>query len=131
MFATTQFPALHFAIPDVCLTPIGAVPVPIPYPNLAMSSLGVPAAYTVLFSAAPAHFLATTVVMSLGDCPGIALGVASGMVMGPARNITAAFTVLALGIPAVRLTSISIQNLTNSVGMTVTPSQVKVVLLAP
>jgi hypothetical protein len=130
MFATTQIPALNLGFPDVCLTPIAPpVPVPIPYPNLALSALGVPAAYTVLFSAAPAHFLATTIVMSLGDCPGIALGVASGMVMGPARNLTAAFTILVWGIPATRLTSISLQNLTNCPGMTITPSQVKVLLL--
>jgi hypothetical protein len=51
--------------------------------------------------------------------------------MGPSRHVTAAFTVLVLGMPATRLTSIAIQNSTNCPGVRIVPSQVKVVLLAP
>lgn len=129
MFANSQMMGMDLAFPDVCLTP--PVPVPIPYPNLAMGPMGVPAAYNVLFMGTPAHNMATTIPMSLGDCPGVALGVASGMVMGPQRHLTAAFTVLVGGIPATRLTSVSIQNSTNAPGMRIVPSQVKVLLLAP
>jgi len=130
MFATTQMIGMNLGFPDVCLTPMPA-PVPIPYPNIALPMMGVPAAYRVLFFCAPAHNLLTVIVMTLGDTPGIALGVASGMVMGPSRCVTAAFTVLVGGIPATRLTSITITNSTNCPGMTIVPSQIKVILLAP
>ncbi|MEO7331079.1 MAG: DUF4150 domain-containing protein, partial [Minicystis sp.] len=93
--------------------------------------MGVPAAYNVLFMCTPAHNLATTVVMTNGDNPGVALGVASGMVMGPSRHLTAAFTVLVGGIPATRMTSVALQNSTNCPGMRLVPSQPKVLLLAP
>lgn len=129
MFANTQMGGMNFGFPDVCLTP--PVPVPIPYPNAGMGPMGVPAAYKVLFTCAPAHNLATTIPMTVGDQPGVALGVASGMVMGPSRNITASFTCLVGGIPATRLTSMSLQNSTNIPGMRIVPSQVKVLLLAP
>ena len=62
---------------------------------------------------------------------GIALGVASGTVMGPSRHLTGAFTVLFLGMPASRLTSVSLQNSTNCPGMRIVPSQVLLLLLAP
>ena len=33
MFATTQIPALNLGFPDVCLTPAGPVPAPVPVPG--------------------------------------------------------------------------------------------------
>jgi hypothetical protein len=93
--------------------------------------MGVPACYTILFMCAPAHNMATTVPLTNGDNAGVAMGVASGMVMGPSRHLTAAFTVLLMGMPATRLTSVSLQNSTNAPGMRIVPSQVKVLLLAP
>jgi hypothetical protein len=131
MFANTQMMGMDFAFPDVCLTPTPAGPVPIPYPNIAMGPMGVPAAYNILFMCAPAHNLSTTVPLSNGDNAGIATGVASGMVMGPSRPLTGAFTVLLDGMPASRLTSMNIQNSTNAPGMRIVPSQVKVLLLSP
>jgi hypothetical protein len=119
-----------FSVGVVCLTPTPP-PVPIPCPNLALAPMGVPAAYTVLFMSAPAHNLATKVPMTNGDNAGVALGVASGTVMGPSRHLTAAFTVLVGGSPAPRLTSMSLQNSTNCPGMRIVPSQGKVLLLAP
>src|SRR6185437_4765067 len=107
MFANTQMMGTSLAFPDVCLTPTPA-PVPIPYPNISMQPMGVPAAYNILFMGTPAHNTATTVPLTNGDNAGVALGVASGLVMGPARHVTAAFTVLLDGMPATRLTSVSI-----------------------
>jgi hypothetical protein len=130
MFANTQMMGMALAFPDVCLTPTPA-PTPIPYPNISMQPMGVPAAYNVLFMCAPAHNLATVVPLTNGDNPGVAMGVASGTVMGPKRHVTAAFTVLVGGIPATRLTSMSIHNSTNAPGVSIVPSQVKVLLLAP
>jgi hypothetical protein len=129
MFANTQMMGIDIGFPDVCLTP--PIPLPIPYPNIALGPMGVPAVYNVLFMCAPAHNMATTIVMTNGDNTGIALGVASGTVMGPARHLTAAFTVLVGGMPATRLTSIALQNSTNCPGMRLVPSQIKVLLLAP
>jgi hypothetical protein len=130
MFANTQMMGMDLGFPDVCLTPMPA-PVPIPYPNIGLGPIGVPAAYNVLVMGLPAHNVATTIPLSLGDTPGIACGVASGMVMGPARHVLPAFTCLMGGLPATRLTSVSIQNSTNCPGMRIVPSQVKVIVLAP
>jgi len=133
MFANTQMGGMNFGIPDVCLTPAppAPAPIPIPYPNFAFGPMGVPAAYNILFSATPAHNMSTTIPLSVGDNIGIATGVASGTVMGPSRHLTAAFTILVGGMPATRLTSVSLQNNTNIPGMRVVPSQVQILLLAP
>ncbi|WP_437723518.1 DUF4150 domain-containing protein [Sorangium sp. So ce861] len=131
MFANTQMGGLSFGFPDVCLTPTPAGPVPIPYPNLAIGPMGVPAVYNQLWGGTPVHNMATTVPLSNGDNPGVATGVASGVVMGPRRHLTAAFTCLVGGMPATRLTSVTLQNSTNAPGMTIVPSQVKVLLLCP
>ncbi len=130
MFANTQMGGMDFAFPDVCLTPM-PVPVPIPYPNFALGPIGVPAAYNILYGGTPTHNLLTTIPLTLGDQPGVALGVASGMVMGPQRHLTAMFTHLVDGIPATRMTSIGLHNLTNMVGMRIVPSQFLVLLLGP
>ena len=129
MFANTQMAGLNFAFPDVCLTP--PVPTPVPYPNLAVGPMGVAAVYNVLTMCAPTHNMGTVIPLSNGDNPGVATGVASGTVMGPCRHITAAFTVLVGGLPVTRMTSMSMQNSTNIVGMRVTPSQPTVLVLAP
>ena len=131
MFANSQMMGMNMAFPDVCLTPTPAGPVPIPYPNIAMLPMSVGFYPKVMWMATPAHNMGTVVPMSNGDNAGVATGVASGMVMGPARHLTASFTTLVGGMPATRLTSVSMQNSTNAVGAQIVPSQVKVLLLAP
>jgi hypothetical protein len=131
MFANTQMMGVDMGFPDVCLTPTPAGPVPIPYPNISAGPMGVPAAYNVLFMAAPAHNMSTTIPLTNGDNAGVAMGVASGLVMGPARHVTASFTVLVGGAPATKLSSMTMQNNTNCPGCRTVPSQVKVLLLAP
>lgn len=129
MFANTLMVGVNIGFPDVCLTP--PVGVPIPYPNISLGVLGLPPVFPVLFGGTPAHNFMTTVVISLGDTPGLMLGVASGMVMGPTRYLTAAFTVLTGGMPTPRMTSLVIMNSTNCIGMSIVPCQFKVLLLAP
>lgn len=131
MFANTQMAGQSMAFPDVCLTPTPAGPVPVPYPNIAMTPMAVGAAYNVLIDCMPAHNMGTSVPLTNGDNAGVATGVASGMVMGPARHLTGSFTVLLGGKPATKLTSMSLQNSTNAPGCQLVPSQVKVLLLAP
>lgn len=131
MFANTQMTGIDTGFPDVCLTPTPGGPVPIPYPNIATGTMGVPAVYNVLFMCAPAHNMSTTIPLTNGDNAGVNMGVAAGTVMGPSRHLTGAFTVLVGGMPATRLTSSSLQNNTNCPGGRVAPSQTKVLLLAP
>ncbi len=131
MFANSQMGGTDTGFPDVCLTPTPAGPIPTPYPNVANGPMGVPAAYNVLFQCTPAHNMSTKVPLTNGDNAGVNTGVASGTVMGPSGHVTAAFTVLVGGMPATRLTSVSIQNNTNCPGARIVPSQTKVLLLGP
>ncbi|HUB10756.1 MAG TPA: DUF4150 domain-containing protein [Acetobacteraceae bacterium] len=131
MFANTQTAGMDMAMPDVCLTPAGPAVVPIPYPNIAMGPTAVPSQTVVLIMAMPAHNLATITPLTNGDNAGVAMGVASGTVMGPSRHLTGSFTVLYGGMPATRLTSMSLQNNTNAPGARLVPSQPLVLLLAP
>ena len=131
MFANCQLMGTDMGFPDVCLTPTPAGPVPIPYPNIAMGPMAVPNVPNILILGMPVHNLATTIPMTNGDNAGVNMGVASGTVMGPSRHLTGAFTVLYLGMPATRLTSMSLQNSTNCPGARVVPSQTLVLMLAP
>lgn len=132
MFANTQLMGMDTGFPDVCNTPTPAGPVPIPYPNVAMGPMGVPAAYNVLFTCAPAHNMLTTIPLTNGDNAGVVLGIASPTVMGPARHTTASFTTFAGFAPATRLTSMALHNGTNCpLGARIVPSQPKVIILAP
>lgn len=131
MFANTQMMGMDMGFPDVCLTPTPAGPVPIPYPNIALGPTAVPPVANVLYMCTPAHNMGTVAPLSNGDNAGVATGVASGMVMGPRRHLTAAFTHLVGGMPATRMTSVALQNSTNAPGARIVPSQVKVLLLAP
>ncbi|PRP95396.1 hypothetical protein ENSA5_39810 [Enhygromyxa salina] len=117
--------------PDVCLTPTpGGAPAPVAYPNIAAGNMAVPGVYNVLYMGMPAHNMSSVVPMSDGDNGGVALGVAAGTVMGPSRHLTGAFTCIVGGMPATRLSSVSLQNSTNCLGARTVPSQTKVLLLA-
>jgi hypothetical protein len=131
MFANCQMMGTDMGFPDVCLTPTPAGPVPIPYPNIAMGPMAIPNCPTILFMCMPVHNLGTTIPMTNGDNSGVNMGVASGTVMGPSRHVTGAFTVLLNGMPATRMTSVSLQNSTNCPGVRLVPSQALVLLLAP
>lgn len=128
MFANTQMMGLDLAFPDVCLTP--PVPLPIPYPNIALGPTAIPSQVRVMIMAMPQHNMATVTPLTNGDNAGVATGVASGTVMGPSRHLTASFTTLIGGMPATRLTSMSLQNNTNMVGARIVPSQIRVLILA-
>ncbi len=130
MFANTQMMGMDLGFPDVCLTPT-PVPVPIPYPNIALGPTAIPSQFTTLILGAPSHNMATVIPLTNGDNAGVALGVASGMVMGPSRHVLASFTTLIGGMPSTRMTSMTIQNSTNCPGCRIVPSQVRMIILAP
>lgn len=131
MFANSQMAGMDLAFPDVCLTPAVPSPIPVPYPDIAMGPTAAPNQVKVLIMGAPTHNLGTVTPLTNGDNAGVATGVASGTVMGPSRHLTAAFTVLISGMPCTRLTSMTMQNSTNTVGARIVPSQTKVLVLAP
>ncbi|MGE0787239.1 MAG: DUF4150 domain-containing protein [Sandaracinaceae bacterium] len=131
MFANSQMMGMDLAFPDVCLTPTPAGPVPIPYPNVAMGPTAIPAQVRVFYFFTPGHNMGTSIPLTNGDNAGVATGVASGMVMGPQRHVTASFTILIGGMPATKMTSVSIQNSTNAPGCRIVPAQPRVLLLAP
>ena len=128
MFSTTQMMGLDFGLPDVCKLP---TLVPVPFPNLAMPEMAVGAAYNILNVCAPAHTVATTVPITMGDDAGLLGGVISQTDMGPSRRITGSFTILLDGMPATRLTSMGPQNTINCAGVSILPSQLTVLYLAP
>ncbi|WP_437713427.1 DUF4150 domain-containing protein [Sorangium sp. So ce448] len=133
MLAKTSAGGMCLAFPDVCLTPAppAPAPVPVPYPNIAMEPTDVGFVPNVLMTCTPAHNLATMPMLTNGDNAGLATGVASGTVMGPARTVTGAFTVVVGGMPLARLTSMTIQNNTNAPGAKIVPSVTNVIVLAP
>ena len=131
MFANTQGGSMNLGFPDVCLTPTPVGPIPIPYPNITVSAMGVPPVPNVLFDCLPAHNMMTVVPLSMGDNAGLAGGVASGTDMGPTRHILGSFTFIVGTAPATRLTDMTIQNSTNCPGATLTPSNLTVLVLAP
>lgn len=133
MLAKTSAGGMCLAFPDVCLTPAppAPAPVPIPYPNIGLEPTNVGFVPNVLITCAPAHNMGTQPPMTNGDNAGVASGVASGSVMGPARTVTGAFTVLVGGKPLARLTSVTVQNNTNAPGAKVVPSATNVLVLAP
>jgi hypothetical protein len=130
MFAKTQMPAISFGFPDVCLTPTPVGPVPIPYPNIAISATAIPTVLNQFIVAMPVHNLATITPLSNGDNAGVALGVASGLVMGPTRNVLSSFKTFFSCMPATRALDMTIQNSTNVPGLNITPSQIKVLILS-
>ncbi len=129
MFANTQMAGLDLAFPDVLLTPLPA-PVPVPYSNSGSGATGTPPVPNVLIMSMPAHNMATQVPLTDGNNAGVA-GVVSGTVRGPTRPVTGVYTVLLGGMPATRLSDTSRQNMANTTGARVVPSQTKVLLLAP
>ena len=133
MFATTMSPAISLGFPDCCYTPIAGVPVPLPYPNIAESSVAVPAAYNVLLDCMPTITESSFNLVSEGDETGVELGICSFMESGETMYLLGNLTIYAWGMPVQRMTSITEQNclvvLPNTVGCTLSPSQCTVLTL--
>jgi hypothetical protein len=133
MFANCSMGGMDFGMPDVCLTPAPpAPPVPIPYPNTSQKPMALPPTTSLkhLIMMMPAHNVGTTVPMTNGDNAGVSMGVASGTVMGPGRNTLSSMKVISGGMPITRMLDMSLQNSTNAPGVTLAPSQTKVLVLS-
>lgn len=130
MFANSQLPGMNFSFPDICLTP-PPPGIPIPYLNMSLNCTATGFSTKVLWMCTPAHrIVKTKVPVSFGDEPGVLLGIISRMIKGPTYFLTGAFTVLVQKLPATRMTSITLQNKYNMVGMSLLPCQFRVLLLS-
>lgn len=96
--------------PDVCKTPTPAGPVPIPYPNIAMSSDTANGAKTVKCDGQPIMIKSSYFMTSTGDEAGSALGVVSNRIKGKAYPKMYSFDVKADGENVFRLADIMLLN---------------------
>ena len=132
MFQLNMGCGMDLGFPDVCLTPV-VVPVPVPYPDMAFSVTSAPAAYNILVDCLPSLNQLSEGLVSVGDQPGVLLGVVSHLESGEAAYMLGCFTIFVDGPPAQRLTSVTGQNamglLPNAPGMCIVPSQFTVLTL--
>lgn len=99
------------AFPDVCKTPAPpAPPIPIPYPNIAMSSDTAQGASTVLCDGNPACVKDSNFMMSTGDEPGSLLGIASNKIKGKAEFVNFSFDVFFEGKNVARAMDLMLHN---------------------
>jgi hypothetical protein len=103
---------MSIAFPDVCKTPIPpAGPVPIPYPNIAMSSDAASEAKKVKFEGAKVMVKSSNFKMSSGDEAGSAQGLVSSKIKGKAEFANYSFDVKIGGENACRLADPMKQNI--------------------
>ena len=99
------------AFPDVCKTPTPGGPVPIPYPNIAMSSDTADGSKTVSMDGNPIMLKGSNFSTSTGDEAGTAGGgVVSSKTKGKAEFVNYSFDVKVEGKNVPRLGDMMIQN---------------------
>jgi uncharacterized Zn-binding protein involved in type VI secretion len=90
--------------PDVCKTPTPGGPIPLPYPNIAMSTDTADGTTTVKVDGNPIMMQGSNYKMSSGDEAGSAMGVASSKIKGKAEPVNQSMDVKADGKGVFRLT---------------------------
>lgn len=111
-------------MPDVCLTPQPTgPPVPIPYPNSAMSQDADLCAKTVTCDGNPICVQGSTFKQSTGDEAGSAGGVASGCTKGAAEFVGYSFDVQAEGKGVARFSDLMLGNKGGAVNTPPMPEQ--------
>jgi hypothetical protein len=134
MFANTQMFGLNFAFPNPCftpiITPVGPIPVLIPYPNISMPTMCIPSQFKMFTLCMPNHNLLSIAPMSMGDNLGLLLNPLSASVMGPTRHLLGSFKTMIGGLPATRMLSLSGQNgiSPGAFGLSLAPSQLKTLI---
>jgi len=123
VFSLNQNGATSLGIPDVCNITTPAGPVPTPFVNFAMSSMAVPNVVNVFVGGGLGHNLMTTTTITSGDEAGVAMGVASGTIIGPSRHLTGSVNVFFGFAPVTRMLDSTLQNSTNAPGTTLIPTQ--------
>lgn len=117
--------------PDVCNLPTPSGPVPTPYVNTAITSMAAPVAANVLAAGMPAMNMASVITMTQGDEAGANGGVCNAMIKMPAAFTTGSVKVMIAGVPAVKLTSMTTQNLCNTVGTASVPPPGQISVMVP
>ena len=132
MFANTQMFAMNMGFPDVCKTLVALAVVPIPYPNFAFTSTAIPNIFNQFITCMPIHNLMTTTPTSTGNEPGVLLGVVSQLIKGPSMHLLGSVKIFRTVMPATKMLSVSGHNgvALNIPGVTLTPSQIKVLYLS-
>ena len=110
---------VSIAFPDVCKTPTPAGPVPIPYPNIAMSSDTDKGTKKVTCDGNPVCVKDSNFKMSTGDEAGSAGGVVSGKTKGKAEFINYSFDVMFEGKNVCRAFDLMLHNDKNTPPMPV------------
>lgn len=130
MFANTNLGVLNLGFLDVCKIPPFAIPVP--FPNIALSTTHIPSVPNVIIGGGLAENLITMGTISNGDQAGVLMGLISNLIMGPDRAMLGSFKTLMGGVFGTRLTSLTGQNgiLPNTPGLSLTPAQFRVLLLS-
>jgi Domain of unknown function (DUF4150) len=100
--------------PDVCKTPTPAGPVPIPYPNVALSSNTAQPSKQVKCDGNPICLQDSNFSTSTGDEAGSAGGVASGTTSGKAEFVLYSFDVKVEGKSVCRALDLMIHNNKNT-----------------
>ncbi len=109
----------NFCFPDILPTVPPIPPVPIPYPNLAMSSMAVPFSPNIYVGFMPALNMSAVIPMTSGDEPGIA----GGRIKLPAMYTMGNPIIFINSMPAVNLLCPTTGNAMNAfLGMVVVPS---------
>jgi len=98
------------AFPDICKTPTPGGPIPIPYPNIAMSSDTAQGSTTVKMDGNSIMLKSSNMSMSTGDEAGSVGGVASNTIKGKAEFIVYSFNVKIDGKNVCRLADPALQN---------------------
>jgi hypothetical protein len=102
---------INMAFPDVCKTPAPpAPPIPIPYPNIAMSSNAADTTSSVKADGNPIMLSTSKYSMSSGDEAGSLMGIMSNKIKGSANPQMYSFDVKAEGKNVFRQFDIMLQN---------------------
>ena len=125
---TNLGPGMSMGFPDVCLVPTPVGPIPTPFPNISMYLMANPGLCSpdVIAECGQVMNQASMGMLTNGDNAGVAGGIMSGMMMGPALMMLGSFKLLVGGMPTGHMTSLYMQNLSNVPGGgSIVPSQIK------
>jgi carboxyl-terminal processing protease len=117
--ATNRGSGQNVGFPDVCLTPAGPAPVPVPYPNLGLHVLAAPFSPNVFWSFMNALNLLSKIPLTLG----MNAGVAHPLYMMMGGFSLGSFVVLVNFLPGIHLCCITYgNNFNNPMGAVLVPS---------
>lgn len=129
MLCQTMGTGMSTGVPDVCLSPPLAIPIPLP--NIANNGVLVPSYFTIMINCMPELSITAMHPISNGDEAGcMPGGVASGMIIGPVRPLMGSTKVFVGGTPSWRVTAPTLHNMSNCPGVTAAPSQTAKIVLS-